>query len=111
MQLHPRSEKTSLKFFLEKYGLDGKADMPISKLWKYYSEAKDGTFDSSIKNMHEIVNYCIIDALHYQELMMKENIIKDYREVTSITYILLFDSHYYAIGIKVFNLLGVEAWA
>ena len=111
MQLHPRSEKTSLKFFLEKCGLDGKADMPMSKLWKYYSEARDGTSNSSIKNMHEIVNYCVIDALRCQELMVKENIIKDYREVASIAYISLFDTHYYAIGTKVSNLLGAEAWA
>ncbi|CAI2193106.1 960_t:CDS:1, partial [Funneliformis geosporum] len=32
-------------------------------------------------------------------------------EVTSITHISLFDSHYYAIGTKVSNLLGVKAWA
>ena len=109
MQLHPHSEKTSLKFFLEKCGLNGKADMPMSKLWKYYSEAKDGTSNSSIKNMHKIVNYCVIDALRCQELMVKENIIKDYREVASIAYISLFDTHYYAIGTKVSNLLGAEA--
>ncbi|RIA83664.1 hypothetical protein C1645_833451 [Glomus cerebriforme] len=65
MQLHPRSEKTLLKYFLEKCGLDGKADISMSKLWK---------------------------------------------EVTSIAYITLFDTHYYAIGKKVCNLLGAEAW-
>ena len=43
--------------------------------------------------------------------MVKENIIKDYREVASIAYISLFDTHYYAIGTKVSNLLGAEAWA
>ena len=32
MQLHPYSEKTLLKFFLKKCGLDDKADMPMSKL-------------------------------------------------------------------------------
>jgi DNA polymerase elongation subunit (family B) len=111
MQLHPRFKKTSLKFFLEKCGLDDKADMPMSKLWKYYSEAKDGTSNSSVKNMHKIINYCVIDALRYQELMVKENIIKDYREVASIAYISLFDTHYYAIRMKVSNLLGAEAWA
>ncbi|GBC33330.2 DNA polymerase family B-domain-containing protein [Rhizophagus irregularis DAOM 181602=DAOM 197198] len=111
MQLHPRSEKTSLKYFLEKYGLDGKADMPMSKLWKYYSEAKDRASDSSKKHMHEIVNYCVIDALRCQELMVKSNVINDYREVASIAHISLFDSHYYAIGTKVSNLLGAEAWA
>jgi DNA polymerase elongation subunit (family B) len=61
--------------------------------------------------MHEIANYCVIDALHCQELMVKQNIINDYREVALIAYISLFDTHYYAIGTKVSNLLGAEAWA
>ncbi|GBB94971.1 hypothetical protein RclHR1_24540001 [Rhizophagus clarus] len=111
LQLHPRSEKWSLRYFLEKYGLDGKADMLMSKLWKYYSEAKDRASDSSKKHMHEIANYCVIDALRCQELMVKSNVINDYREVASIAHISLFDSHYYAIEIKVSNLLGAEAWA
>ncbi|RIB20196.1 hypothetical protein C2G38_2035463 [Gigaspora rosea] len=110
-QLHPRSEKRSLKFFLEKYSLSDKADMPISKLWKYYLKAKNGISNSSIKNMHEIINYCSTDALRCQELIVKCNIINDYREVASIAYITLFDSHYYGIGMKVGNLLGAEAWA
>ncbi|RGB22625.1 hypothetical protein C1646_775801 [Rhizophagus diaphanus] len=50
-------------------------------------------------------------ALRCQELMVKSNVINDYREVVSIAHISLFDSHYYAIGTKVFNLLGAEAWA
>ncbi|RGB28988.1 hypothetical protein C1646_767171 [Rhizophagus diaphanus] len=74
------NEKRSLKFFLEKCGLDGKADM-------------------------------LMNALRCQELMVKNNIINDYREVVSIAYISLFDTHYYAIGMKVSNLLGAEAWA
>ena len=44
--------------------------MPMSKLWKYYSKAKDRTSDSFKKHMHEIVNYCVIDALCCQELMV-----------------------------------------
>ncbi|CAG8677855.1 21067_t:CDS:2, partial [Gigaspora rosea] len=85
--------------------------MPISKLWKYYLKAKNGISNSSIKNMHEIINYCSTDALRCQELIVKCNIINDYREVASIAYITLFDSHYYGIGMKVGNLLGAEAWA
>ena len=84
--------------------------MPMSKLWKYYSEARCGTSDSSIKNMHEIVNYCVIDALRCQELMVECSVINDYREVASIAYISLFDTHYYAIGTKVSNLLDAEVW-
>jgi hypothetical protein len=34
LQLFPRSEKRSLKYFLEEFGLDSKADLPMSKLWK-----------------------------------------------------------------------------
>src|SRR6266498_358105 len=75
LQLYPRSKKRSLRYFLEKYGLDGKADIPMSKLWKYYSEAKDRASDSFKKHMHEIVNYCVIDALRCQELMVKSNAI------------------------------------
>ncbi|GBC03380.1 hypothetical protein RclHR1_00510011 [Rhizophagus clarus] len=84
----------------EKCDLDGKADMPMSTLWKYYSEARDGTSDSSVKNMQEITKYCVIDTLCCQELIVKNNIINDYREVASIAYISLFDTHYYAIGTK-----------
>ena len=111
MQLHHYSEKISFKFFLKKCDLDGKADMFMSKLWKYYSEVKNRTFDFSIKNMHEIINYCIIDVLRYQKLMVKCNIINNYKEVTLIVYITLFDTHYYVIEKKVCNLLGAEAWA
>ncbi|CAI2200815.1 7307_t:CDS:2, partial [Funneliformis geosporum] len=34
----------SLKFFLQKFGLDSKADMPYDKMWKIYSEAKKTPF-------------------------------------------------------------------
>ncbi|CAB5202215.1 unnamed protein product [Rhizophagus irregularis] len=110
LQLFPRSERRSLKYFLEDCGLDSKADLPMSKLWKYYSEARGRISDSSTENMHEIANYCTIDALRCQELAVRHNIINDYREVASIAYITLFDTHYYAIGTKVSNLLGAEAW-
>ena len=43
--------------------------------------------------------------------MVECSVINDYREVASITYISLFDTHYYAIGMKVSNLLSAEAWA
>ena len=61
----------------------------MSKLWKYYSEAKDRASDSFKKHMHEIVNYCVIDALRCQEFMVKSNVINDYREVALIVHISL----------------------
>ncbi len=42
--------------------------------------------------------------------MVKHNVINDYREVASIAYVSLFDSHYYTGGMKVCNLLGVKVW-
>ncbi|CAI2197107.1 6847_t:CDS:2, partial [Funneliformis geosporum] len=73
MQLHPRSEKTLLKFFLEKW----------SRWQSWYA-------------YEQII----------EELMVKSNVINDYREVASIAHISLFDLHYYTIGTKVSNLLG-----
>ncbi|RIB01987.1 hypothetical protein C2G38_2229118 [Gigaspora rosea] len=64
---------------------------------------------STIQNMCEVAHYCIIDALCCQELMVKRNVINDYREVASIAYVSLFDSHYRANGMKVRNLLGAYA--
>ncbi|CAG8442166.1 10206_t:CDS:2 [Funneliformis caledonium] len=61
--------------------------------------------------MYEIINYYVIDALRYQKLIVKCNIINNYREVISIAYIILFNTHYYAIEKKVCNLSGIEAWA
>ncbi len=41
--------------------------------------------------------------------MVECSVINDYREITLIAYISLFDMHYYAIRTKVFNLLDAEA--
>jgi len=37
--------------------------------------------------------------------MIKHNIINEYREIASIAFILLFDMYYFAIEMKVYNLL------
>ncbi|CAG8776045.1 1973_t:CDS:2, partial [Rhizophagus irregularis] len=53
---YPRSEvekEGSLKFFLQKCGLDAKADMPYDKLWKTYSEAKRDPSPSTARKMRE----------------------------------------------------------
>ncbi|RIB24288.1 hypothetical protein C2G38_2168932 [Gigaspora rosea] len=58
-----------------------------------------------------ILTWNYFDTLRCQELMVKYNVINDYKEVASIVYITLFNSYYYAIGMKVGNLLGAKAWA
>jgi len=90
----------SLKFFLKKCGLDAKADMPYDVMWRIYSEAKQDPSPSIIRQMREVANYCIIDVLCYQKLLVKLSQINDYKEVASIAHISLFDSHYHANRMK-----------
>ena len=61
--------------------------------------------------MREVANYCIIDALRCQELLVKLSVINDYREVASIAYVSLFDAHYRAngIGTLVRQLVRIQA--
>ncbi|CAI2196755.1 4968_t:CDS:2, partial [Funneliformis geosporum] len=73
---------------------------------KFYPKAEKSSLAYYLKESE----YCIIDALSCQWLMIKHNIINEYREVASIAFISLFDTHYFAIGMKVSNLLSANAW-
>ncbi|CAI2192640.1 7082_t:CDS:2, partial [Funneliformis geosporum] len=86
----PIEKEDSLKFFLQKFGLDTQSS-------------------STARYMREVAQYCIIDILYCQELLVNQSIINDYREVASIAYIFLFDTHYRANGMKVRNLLSACA--
>ncbi|CAG8796274.1 22440_t:CDS:1, partial [Gigaspora rosea] len=79
-KLYQKSEASSLKYYLEECGLGSKADMPITTMNKIYEDAILHPSDTLAKNMCEIAHYCIIDALRYQELMVKHNVVNDYRE-------------------------------
>ncbi|PKC69124.1 hypothetical protein RhiirA1_456385 [Rhizophagus irregularis] len=76
--------------------------MSFNRLWKFYSNAIEQFCKETARNIHEVVNYY---ALRYQELVVKRNVINDYREVALIAYVFLFDAHYQANGMKVRNLL------
>ncbi|RIB01728.1 hypothetical protein C2G38_2229850 [Gigaspora rosea] len=95
-KLYPKSEKKSLNYFLEMHGLDSKIDLPIKVMREYYTRSKENTSPETVKNIRKIAKYCIVDSLSCQSLMVKRNVINDYREVASIAYVSLFDSHYYA---------------
>ncbi|CAI2197435.1 13192_t:CDS:1, partial [Funneliformis geosporum] len=84
--------------------------MPYDEMWRIYSEAKKDPSPLTARKMREVANYCIIDALRCQELLVKLSQINDYREVTSIAHVSLFDSHYRANGMKVRNLLGAYSF-
>ena len=65
---------------------------------------------STAEQMCEITEHCIINVLSCQRLIIKRNVINKYKEVASVTFISLYDSHYFAIGMKVRNLLSASAW-
>jgi len=83
-------KKSLLKFYLKKYDLNIKTDMSYNEMWKIYLKAKEqiflGSYPSStiMKKIYEIANYCIIDVLYYQKLLVKLSQINDYRKVASI---------------------------
>lgn len=111
-KLYPKSETPkagSLKFYLEISGLASKADMPIKRMWQYYKAALAAPTIETAEHMRHVSHYCIIDAVRCQQLLVRRNIINDYREVSTLAFVSLFDSHYYAGGMKVCNLLGAYA--
>ena len=110
MGFYSKDEKSSLAYYLKECNFDNKVDLPIHRMNKYYEMALKETNTTTAEQMREIAEYCIIDALSCQRLMIKRNVINEYREVASIAFISLFDVHYFAIGMKVSNLLNASAW-
>ena len=124
MRLYPKAEKTSLKWFLNKVKLGGKADMPYHHMWRIYEEAADlatrrrehaagapeaPTADEAARaaeRMRHVAHYCIIDAARCQELLVQRNVVSDYREMGNYSYTALIDRVFYADGHKVRNMLG-----
>ncbi|CAI2201075.1 17101_t:CDS:1, partial [Funneliformis geosporum] len=109
-KFYPTAEKSSLAYYLRECNLDNKVDLPISRMNKYYKEALKETNATTAEQMREVAKYCIIDALSCQRLMVKRNVINEYREVASIALISLFNTHYFAIEMKVCNLLSAGVW-
>lgn len=102
MQLNPTEQKSSLKFYLDMNNLPSKDDMPIPELFKIYER-------NDIKGMTDVVHYCYIDAFRLHQLVFKNNIIQDKREVSTLAYCSLFDAFMRANGSKVRNLIIAKA--
>ena len=109
-KLYSKAEKSSLKFYLEECKLDKKVDLPIHRINKYYEKALKEINNTTAEQMREVAEYCINDALSCQRLMVKHNVINEYKEKVSISFLSLFDAHYFADGMKVKNLLASRAW-
>ncbi|CAI2194339.1 250_t:CDS:1, partial [Funneliformis geosporum] len=110
MKFYPKAEKSSLAYYLKECELDNKLDMPFQRMFKYYGRALKETNATTAEQMREVAEYCIIDAISCQRLIVKHNAINEYREVASVAFISLYDSHYFAVGMKVRNLLSAGAW-
>jgi DNA polymerase elongation subunit (family B) len=102
MQLNPTEQKSSLKFYLDMNNLPSKDDMPIPELFKIYER-------NDIKGMTDVVHYCYVDAFRLHQLVFKNNIIQDKREVSTLAYTSLFDAFMRANGSKVRNLIIAKA--
>ena len=120
-KLYPKGDVMaagSLKFYLKISGLSGKADMPYKHMWECYDEAlrvRSGKITgpeatAAAEKMRHVAHYCVIDALRCQQLMVKRNVYNDNREVSSIAYVTLSDTYYFAGGMRVRNLLAHTAF-
>lgn len=105
MKLYPRvdtNKYASLRYYLQDNNLPNKVDLPVQMLWKYYESGEPN-------HMREIAYYCIVDSISVQRLFVKRSVVSDYREISTLAYVSLSDSHYYAGGVKVCNLLSSYA--
>jgi DNA polymerase elongation subunit (family B) len=102
MQLNPTEQKSKLSFYLDMNNLPNKDDMPIPELFKIYEK-------NDINGMTDVAHYCYIDAFRLHQLIFKNNIIQDKREVAKLSYTSLFDAFYRANGSKVRNLIIAKA--
>ena len=115
MRLYPKAEKSSLKYFLNRVGLGGKADMPYTRMWKIYERSLDVADTAGASNadaratsaeeMRQVAHYCVVDALRCQELLVRRNVVGDSREVGNYSFTCLNDCVFYAGGHKVCNML------
>lgn len=65
-----------------------------------------GKRERNLRDMADVGYYCIIDCLRPQQLYVKRTIIADKRELSTMSFVTMYDSFYRADGMKVRNLIG-----
>jgi DNA polymerase elongation subunit (family B) len=63
----------------------------------------------NLTDVADVGYYCYIDCLRPQQLYVKRIIIPEKRELSTLSYVSLYDSFYRADGMKVRNLIGVQS--
>ena len=123
MKSHPREDMPKLNYVLSVYGLNSKEYMPISELFRIYTDYKNFIRTNKyinyeiktnnanhaeyelFKEQNKNINYyCYIDSFRCHEIMKLTKIIMDNRGLSKLAYVSLFDSLYRANGMKVRNL-------
>ncbi len=107
----------SLRFYLGLCKLPAKVDLPHSRLWWAYrralaaaGEGDAGGIAAAAECLRQAAHYCDTDAMSCQRLLTQRIVIADYRAVSAIARLSMADSHYYATGLKVGNLLAGTAY-
>ena len=109
-KLYPTAEYSSLKWFLSKFKLAPKEDMPISQLFSIYARcaACDARGESLppdlMADMALVAQYCVTDAARCAALLSIKNCIPDAIEMSNVSYVSVFDAFFRANGMKVINL-------
>lgn len=70
----------------------------------FYIDVKGNILDY-INDASNVVHYCNIDSISCHELMLKRNILGDKRKWANLAYVNLYDTIYYADGMKVRNII------
>lgn len=65
-----------------------------------------GKRERNVRDMADVGYYCVIDCVRPQQLYVKRTIVPDKRELSSMSYVSLYDSFYRADGMKVRNVIG-----
>lgn len=60
----------------------------------------------NMQDMADVGYYCVIDCVRPQQLYVKRSIVPDKRELSSMSFVSLYDSFYRADGMKVRNVIG-----
>ncbi len=115
-KLNPTDELTSLNYFLSKYHLPSKLDMPPKELNKRYDSAfkalkskNKGLNKEEVcklaKSMSEVALYCVADSKRCQDLMCKTSTWLEYMELARASYCSFNDAYMRANGMKVRNVV------
>lgn len=108
-QIFPKSQvgrQYSLNFFLKKNKLDSKEPMSYKEMDRIYVSP---TSEENMIKMDLVSQYCVVDALRCQQLMCKQSVIDERRELCNMTFLGIFEGLYRANGMKVRNVLAANA--